>query len=64
MINVSWEAAHDYLYWLGQKTDKPYRLLSEAEWEYAVRAGIYHGVLLGGLQDASNAICAYENVGE
>jgi len=37
VINVSWTDANAYVAWLSKNTAKAYRLLSEAEWEYAAR---------------------------
>jgi formylglycine-generating enzyme required for sulfatase activity len=38
VVNVSWNDAKQYVAWLSRVTGRPYRLLTEAEWEYSARA--------------------------
>ena len=56
---VDWRAAHAYVKWLSQKTGESYRLLTEAEWEYAARGDIHDDYMWG--DDASRA-CDYANI--
>jgi formylglycine-generating enzyme required for sulfatase activity len=55
VMNVSWDDAQAYVAWLSQKTGKPYRLLSEAEWEYAAQAET--GREVAASQGANQANC-------
>jgi formylglycine-generating enzyme required for sulfatase activity len=55
VINVSWKDAKDYVSWLSRKTGKTYRLLTEAEWEYAARAGSTTAYSWGDRIDCSKA---------
>lgn len=57
VVNVTWHDARRYAAWLSKVTGKPYRLLSEAEWEYAARAGSSRPYSWGDEIGTGNANC-------
>jgi formylglycine-generating enzyme required for sulfatase activity len=60
-VCVSWDDAQAYVRWLSSKTGKSYRLLSEAEWEYAARAGSQTRRPWG---DSAEAGCGHANIAD
>jgi formylglycine-generating enzyme required for sulfatase activity/catechol 2,3-dioxygenase-like lactoylglutathione lyase family enzyme len=57
-VCLSWEDARAYVDWLSVKTGQRYRLPSEAEWEYAARAGTQ---TLWPWGDEKDLACEYSN---
>jgi formylglycine-generating enzyme required for sulfatase activity len=57
VIDVSWDDAQRYAAWFSRMTGKVYRLLSEAEWEYAARAGSTTAYSWGDEIGSGNANC-------
>jgi formylglycine-generating enzyme required for sulfatase activity len=57
VIYVSWDDAKAYVAWLSRMSGKAYRLLTEAEWEYAARAGTTTAYYWGDEIGKNNANC-------
>lgn len=61
VVCVSWHDSKAYVSWLSDETGKPYRLLTEAEWEYVARGGSSTEYPWG---DDANAACDHANVAD
>lgn len=61
VIRISWREASDFCAWLSEKTGKNFRLPTEAEWEWAARAGAATPMWFGAL-DADFG--KYENLSD
>ena len=57
VFKLSWQDTQTYIRWLRQVSGKPYRLLTEAEWEYAARGGTYRRYWWGSSMKAGYANC-------
>ena len=59
VINLRWEEAQQYAAWFSKMTGRPYRLLTETEWEYAARAGSSTAYFWGDQIGQGNANCRH-----
>jgi len=56
--NISWADAESFIAWLRKETEQPYRLPTEAEWEYAARGGKASKYWWGDIYEDGQANCA------
>lgn len=61
VVCVSWNDAEAYVAWLAKQTGQPYRLPTEAEWEYSARAGTTTRSSAG---EHDAGLCSVANIGD
>ncbi|MCY4211600.1 MAG: SUMF1/EgtB/PvdO family nonheme iron enzyme [Gammaproteobacteria bacterium] len=64
VINVSWDDVQSFIEWLNKKTGGNYRLPTEAEWEYAARAGTKTKYSWGNDIGSNRANCDNDSCGD
>ena len=61
VVCINWPEARAFADWMAARTGKPYRLMTDAEWEYVVRAGTPGRRWFG---DGRDRVCEFANVSD